>query len=68
MQIILFFPDRTEADVNRDYLNDGVYLEYETDIDGAPILLVRSFLHVKGLRDETQLGQIFVFWMERLRK
>lgn len=62
------FADCTEADLNSEYLKDGLYFEYNSDIDGAPLLVVRSYLHIRGLRDENDLARICVYFVERLMR
>lgn len=49
-----------------DYVNVGDCLQRNHDIEGKPMLIYKSVLHVKGKRDTKELMRIFVYWMERL--
>lgn len=51
-----------------DYADVGIVFPRNVDRDGKPILVFKSKLHVRGLRDSGELLRVFVYWMERLQR
>lgn len=51
-----------------EYLNAGLMFPRNRDIDGKAILVLKSKLHIRGLRDSDQLLRGFIYWMERMNR
>lgn len=51
-----------------EYINEGMIFPRNRDIDGKVILVLKSKLHVRGLRDTDQLIRNFIYWVERLNR
>lgn len=47
-------------------MNAGIVFPHNRDKDGKALLIIKSKLHVRGVRDSKELLRIFVYWMERL--
>lgn len=60
--------DITFDDLNKEYMETGLYFPRNRDIDGKRILIVKSKLHIRGLRNTEQLIRGFVYWVERLNR
>ncbi|EGI62159.1 PREDICTED: motile sperm domain-containing protein 2-like [Acromyrmex echinatior] len=60
--------DITEDNVRRDYLEDGVIFSYSKDKDGKKLFVIKSKLHVKGVKDFAELQRCIVYWFERLER
>ncbi|XP_011314035.1 motile sperm domain-containing protein 2-like [Fopius arisanus] len=58
----------TEDSVNREYLQDGVVFGYGKDRDGRGMFVIKSKLHVKGVRDFGELQKCIIYWFERLER
>lgn len=63
---IQYSPDITIDNLNRDYVNAGIVFPHNRDKDGKVLLIFKSKLHVRGVRDSKELLRVFVYWMERL--
>lgn len=68
LNLIHSFVDISEKNINMDYINAGLVFPRNRDIDGKPILVLKSKLHVRGLRDTDQLLRNFIYWIERLNR
>lgn len=51
-----------------EYINAGLLFPRNRDIDGKVILVLKSKLHIRGLRDTNQLLRNFIYWIERLNR
>lgn len=51
-----------------EYMNAGLSFPRNRDIDGKVVLVLKSKLHIRGLRDTEQLFRIFIYWIERLNR
>lgn len=51
-----------------DYVNVGIVFPHNRDKDGKAMLIVKSKLHFRGLRDPKQLLRVFVYWIERMQR
>ncbi|XP_011631817.1 motile sperm domain-containing protein 2-like isoform X1 [Pogonomyrmex barbatus] len=60
--------DITEDNVRRDYLEDGSIFGYSKDKDGKKLFIIKSKLHVKGVKDFPELQRCIVYWFERLER
>lgn len=60
--------DITTSNINLEYMDAGLSFPHNRDIDGKPILVLKSKLHIRGARDNEQLFRIFIYWMERLNR
>lgn len=60
--------DITLDNLNMEYLNAGLMFPRNRDIDGKAILVLKSKLHIRGLRDSDQLLRGFIYWMERMNR
>lgn len=49
-------------------MNAGLYFPRNRDIDGKVILIMKSKLHIRGLRNTEQLIRGFIYWIERLNR
>lgn len=49
-----------------DYIHAGLAFPHNRDIDGKKLLIFKSKLHFKGVRDSHELLRVFVYWMERM--
>lgn len=61
-------PDLSVDNLNMEYLNAGLFFPRNCDIDGKVILIQKSKLHIRGLRDTEQLLRVFIYWVERLNR
>lgn len=66
--VFAIFTDITEDNINMEYINEGMIFPRNRDIDGKVILVLKSKLHVRGLRDTDQLIRNFIYWVERLNR
>lgn len=66
MCVFAIFTDISEDNINMEYINEGMIFPRNRDIDGKVILVLKSKLHVRGLRDTDQLIRNFIYWVERL--
>lgn len=66
--IINWITDITEDNVRRDYLEDGVVFGFSKDKDGKKLFIIKSKLHVKGVKDFPELQRCIVYWFERLER
>lgn len=62
------FIDISEENINMDYIHEGLMFPRNRDIDGKVVLVLKSKLHVRGLRDTDQLLRNFIYWIERLNR
>lgn len=60
--------DLSEQNLNMDYMHQGLLFPRNRDIDGKVILVLKSKLHIRGLRDTKQLLRNFIYWIERLNR
>ncbi|XP_077260747.1 motile sperm domain-containing protein 2 [Temnothorax americanus] len=60
--------DITEDNVRRDYLEDGSIFGFSKDKDGKKLFIIKSKLHVKGVKDFSELQRCIVYWFERLER
>ncbi|XP_011168467.1 motile sperm domain-containing protein 2 isoform X2 [Solenopsis invicta] len=60
--------DITEDNIRKDYLEEGVVFGFSKDKDGKKLFVIKSKLHVKGLRDFPELQRCIVYWFERLER
>ncbi|XP_012529246.1 motile sperm domain-containing protein 2 [Monomorium pharaonis] len=60
--------DITEGNIRRDYLEEGVIFGFSKDKDGKKLFIVKSKLHVKGVKDFPELQRCIVYWFERLER
>lgn len=51
-----------------EYFNAGLVFPRNRDIDGKVILILKSKLHIRGLRDTDELLRQFIYWVERLNR
>lgn len=54
--------------LNQEYIDAGLMFPRNRDIDGKAILVLKSKLHIRGLRNSDQLLRGFVYWVERLNR
>lgn len=60
--------DISEANVNMDYLKEGLFYPRGKDVDGCTIFIFKSKKHTKGSRNFDDLARCLVYWFERLDK
>ncbi|XP_011697966.1 PREDICTED: motile sperm domain-containing protein 2-like [Wasmannia auropunctata] len=60
--------DITEDNLRRDYLEEGVVFGFSKDKDGKKLFIIKSKLHVKGVKDFSELQRCIVYWFERLER
>lgn len=60
--------DLSVDNLNMEYMNAGLYFPRNRDIDGKVILIMKSKLHIRGLRNTEQLIRGFIYWIERLNR
>lgn len=60
--------DLNESNLRMDYLKDGVIFPHNKDIDGKPLLIFKTKLHVKGSKDMGEVLKVLVYWIERLHR
>ncbi|KAK2576563.1 hypothetical protein KPH14_005236 [Odynerus spinipes] len=60
--------DISEDNVRKDYLEEGVIFSHGKDKDGKTLFIVKSKLHVKGVKDFGELQRCIVYWFERLER
>ncbi|TMW52556.1 hypothetical protein DOY81_002381 [Sarcophaga bullata] len=60
--------DLNESNLRMDYLTDGVIFPHNKDIDGKPLLIFKTKLHVKGSKDMGEVLKVLVYWIERLHR
>lgn len=61
-----FSPDITVNNINMDYVRAGIVFPHNRDKDGKALLIFKSKLHIRGVRDSKELLRVFVYWMERM--
>lgn len=60
--------DVTTDNINMDFINAGLMFPRNRDIDGKVVLVLKSKLHIRGLRDTDQLLRNFIYWVERVNR
>ncbi|XP_023302799.2 motile sperm domain-containing protein 2-like [Lucilia cuprina] len=60
--------DLNENNVRIDYLTDGVIFQHNKDIDGKPLLIFKTKLHVKGAKNMDDVLKVLVYWIERMHR
>lgn len=65
---VRLFLDITEDNVRKEYLEDGICFPYSKDKDGKTLFVIKSKLHVKGVREFSELQRCVVYWFERLER
>ncbi|XP_065359809.1 motile sperm domain-containing protein 2-like [Calliphora vicina] len=60
--------DLNESNVRMDYLTDGVIFQHNKDIDGKPLLIFKTKLHVKGAKNMDDVLKVLVYWIERMHR
>ncbi|XP_037933701.1 motile sperm domain-containing protein 2-like isoform X2 [Teleopsis dalmanni] len=60
--------DLSEKNLRAEYLNDGVIFSRNKDIDGKPLLIFKTKLHVKGSKDMEEVNRVVVYWIERIHR
>lgn len=65
---IFAMTDLTEDKLNMEYINAGLMFPRNRDVDGKVILVLKSKLHVRGMRDTDQLIRNFIYYVERLNR
>lgn len=68
INFIVYQTDISEANINMEYIECGLTFPRNYDIDGKRIFIIKSKLHVRGLRNADDLLRIFIYWMERLNR
>lgn len=63
-----FTTDLSEDNLNMEYMHEGLLFPRNRDIDGKVVLVLKSRLHKRGLRDTKQLLRNFIYWIERLNR
>lgn len=58
----------TTDNINMDFINAGLMFPRNRDIDGKVVLVLKSKLHIRGLRDTDQLLRNFIYWLERINR
>lgn len=56
----------SEANINMDYIREGLFYPRGRDMDGCTIFIFKSKKHVKGQRSFDELMRCLVYWFERL--
>lgn len=51
-----------------DFINEGLMFPRNRDIDGKVVVVLKSKLHIRGLRDTEQLLRNFIYWIERVNR
>lgn len=49
-----------------EYVRAGIVFPHNRDRDGKVLLIFKSKLHVRGMRESKELLRVFVYWMERM--
>lgn len=62
------FVEICEDNVKREYLEDGVVFAYGKDKDGKSMFIIKSKLHVRGVRDFGELQRCIIYWFERMER
>lgn len=60
--------DLNETNVRVDYLQDGVIFSHNKDMDGYPLLIFKTKLHIKGAKDMSEVLKVLVYWVERIQR
>ncbi|XP_067646242.1 motile sperm domain-containing protein 2-like isoform X2 [Eurosta solidaginis] len=60
--------DLNETNLIKGYLNDGVVFSRNKDLDGKPLLIFRTKLHVRGTKNMDEVIRVVVYWIERIHR